>query len=133
MASSKNAISFASYERIDPTPSNRKEGKAGTRVEESLLELKKEGEQAKGAQGEDDLLGLGPGLGLDGPTGASTGGLAAPAYARGVSSLPDSFSLGPGQRVKLSLFLYTTQVGHVGMHCACYYQPCTSTAARESG
>lgn len=49
-----------------------------------------------------------------------------PVHSQGLYSLPVGFTLNPGMKMKCSVWIYTTQVGHVGMHCAFYFQPTQS-------
>ena len=46
----------------------------------------------------------------------------------GVYSLPEDFTLNPGAKMQCSVWIYTTQVGNVGMHSAFYFQPKQSHA-----
>jgi hypothetical protein len=46
-----------------------------------------------------------------------------PTYSKGLYSFPEGFTLEPGMKMQCSVWIYTTQVGHVGMHCAFYFQP----------
>jgi len=49
-----------------------------------------------------------------------------PVYKKGLYELPEDFTLNPGMKIKCTVWIYTTQVGHVGMHCAFYFQPTQS-------
>ena len=49
-------------------------------------------------------------------------------YARGIHYLPEDFTLNPGVKIECTVWIYTTVVGHVGMHSAFYFQPTHSHA-----
>ncbi|QDZ18133.1 trafficking protein particle complex III protein Trs85 [Chloropicon primus] len=51
-----------------------------------------------------------------------------PTCSKGVHLLPEDFTLNPGMKMQCSVWIYTTEVGNIGMHSAIYFQPTHSHA-----